>query len=345
MKVQHTEMKLKYTEREVIDLKRKLQPFTYRNELLIVTRSVFKCNIQSKQKLSLPAAPGRYTFHAFGKNVPFHIGTKMGLSRKDLAVGPNNILFGQTLRDIGVCYMDSSKWKSYRGDMKWRDGRLVISRHHSSLLKVGCRSYSNPQDAGYIISIKFNEDGTFTDEKFGKLSYNGTHPGALIFNAMEERMFVCGGWWNKCNLKNAEIHHFETGNVRKLKNMLHVHSCPGIARWDNNGDKIIVAGGFDDTRPNGNQIVEEYDLLKDKWIELPKLNTIQGPYPALWASNGMMICCATTKRNGSAVPRLGAIEMFDPRDNQCKWMEVDTVQNYFGLDDECVYGFNNIIPL
>ena len=347
VKLKHTEMKLKHTEREVIDLKRKLQPFTYRNELLIVTSSdpnhaVFKCNIQSKQKQSLPAAPDIYNFHAFGKNVPFNIGVKMGLSRKDLAVGPNNIVFGQNVDQIGVCYVDSGKWSTYGGELKWRDGPLVTSRHHGSLLKVGCKSDrdSDPQDAGHIISMQFNEDGTFIDEKIGNMSYNGTYPGALIFNAMEERMFVCGGWWNQRYLKDAEIHHLETGNVMKLKKMLHEHACPGVAR---NGDKIVVAAGFDNSIPNGNQIVEEYDMVKQKWIELPSLSTKQSSYPALWESNGIMICCATTINTDFR--RLGAIEMFDPRDHQCKWIEVDTVQNYFGLDSECIRGYNNIIPL
>ena len=120
---------------------------------------------------------------------------------------------------------------------------------HQSMRQVGCPSYGIPvgqaRTAGVIASIKFNQDGTFSNEKNGNMSYPAISPSALILNGIQERLFVCGGWWNNHILKNVEIHHFVTGTVTKLKSMIHRHQSPGISQWDRYTAKIFVAGGYD----------------------------------------------------------------------------------------------------
>ena len=344
----HNQMELETMRNKVNILEDKLQPFMHRNELIIVSsdanRLVYKGNIRSKTNETLPAAPSQYRFHGLGRNIPYDVGIRMGLSRADLVIGPNNIVFGQRSNEIGVYNVGSAKWKSYRGAMKWKNGPMLVSRHHASLLKVGCESMSIPHGqasvGGVIASIKFNENGTFNSDKIGNVSYSAVNPGALILNGMEERLFVCGGWWNNRILRNVEIHHFETGTVRKLKSMIHKHQIPGISQWDRYTEKIIVAGGYSGGR-NCIQYVEQYDMDKDMWIDFPKLNKKHNTCPAVWVSNGIVICCGIEDDNGTK--RLGSIEIYDPRDS--KWVDVGTVHSYFGLPNNRVGGFNNILPL
>ena len=364
VKLKHTEMKLEHNQIELQNnrtelkiLKERLKPYTYRNELVIISsnnnRAVFKCNLDpSKQAQSLPEAPRQYLHHVVGRELPYHSALKMGLNPEDISpFFPNTILFAHNSRHIGVYFTDSAKWKEYHGDLKWINGPLVVSRHHGYLLKVGCveRSISDPnaRTGGHIVKIKFNnQDDSFHVDDMPRMTYSGKWVGALCFTAVEEKLFVCGGYWNNKNLNNAEIHHLANGTVMKLKPMLHAHQVPGVARWDNNGDKIVVAGGSDRRLPNDIQFVEEYDLVKDKWIDLPKLNGKHDRYPGLWSSNGVLICCGTEENDPPTRHcRLGSIEMYDPRDCSNQWRKVDTVQRYFGLDQNQLYGFNNILPL
>ena len=357
MQLEHTQKELKSNQTELKALKERLKPYTHRNDLIIISsndnRSVYKCNLDpSKQTQSLPAAPRQYWYHAVGRELPYHSALKMGLNQEDISpFFPNTILFAHCSNHIGVYFTDSAKWKEYHGDLKWIHGPLVVSRHHGYLLKVGCvdRSISDPNAriGGHIVKIKFDDqDGSFHVGDTSRMTYSAKSVGALCFTAVEEKLFVCGGSWNKKNLKNAEIHNLANGTAMKLKPMLHHHQAPGVARWDNNGDKIVAAGGYDSNLPNGNQFVEEYDLVKDKWIDLPKFNGTHDWYPGLWSSNGVLICCGTENdRTGTTDSHLGSIEMYDPRDCSNQWRKVDTVQRYFGLDQNQMSGSNNILPL
>merc|ERR1712154_456603 len=121
--------------------------------------------------------------------------------------------------------------------------------------------------------IQFNNDGTFTSEKIADMSYSAAFVGTVLLDGLEEQLFICGGDDSRKNVgsikKNAEIHNLCTDTITTLKEMNHRHDCPGVCTWNDNGRKVVVAGGwkpFDPEFKDGNHYVEQYDIEKDVWI-------------------------------------------------------------------------------
>eukprot|EP01084_Bolivina_argentea_P073047 132594_1 len=92
------------------------------------------------------------------------------------------------------------------------------------------------------------------------------------------------------------------------------------------GIQLLLVVGYED-----NKYVEEYDIHKNKWINLPNLNEKHATYPALITSNNVLFCVGGVKRSDN---NLGCIELYDPRDQSNKWIYIDTVQNYFNINQD-----------
>ena len=132
------------------------------------------------------------------------------------------------------------------------------------------------------------------------------------------------------------MYDFERKRWTILKEMNHSHQSGGICEWKDRGNKIIVAAGYDT-----NKVVEEYDLQKNVWIDLPELNNKHPTYPALMTSDNILFCIG----GGSYfVDDLGCIELYDARDSANKWHYVDTVSKYFDLANCGCAGFNSFLP-
>ena len=158
------------------------------------------------------------------------------------------------------------------------------------------------------------------------------------YNVMHgnEKLFVCGGWWNNRNLSTCCLYDFDNEEWSDLRDMNNSHQCPGICEWKQRGNKIIVGGGFPD-----NKDVEEYDMHKDKWVDLPNLNKKHHTYPAILSMDNLLICIGGVH---TANHELGFVEFYDPRDSANKWFYVDTVEKYFDLRQDGGLGFNCILP-
>ena len=152
-----------------------------------------------------------------------------------------------------------------------------------------------------------------------------------------EKLFVCGGWWNKHKSKTCCLYDFGMQQWTDLKNMNHTHCCGGICKWKERGNKLIVAGGWQ-TEHNE---VEEYDMNKNIWIDLPNLNTKHEYYPAVLTVNNILFCIGGVHEGGNT---LGCIEFYDQRDSANKWMYVESVEKYFDLPQQGGAGFNCFLP-
>merc|ERR1712228_362041 len=186
-----------------------------------------------------------------------------------------------------------------------------------------------------ILSIQFNDD-KFKQSILTKMPFLTSYPSSVVFNDSDnEKLFVCGGWWNQSFLSTCSLYDFGNEQWTNLVNMNHEHQCPGICEWKERGNKIVVAGGY-----SNNKFVEEYDMHKDEWTDLPNLNKTYD-YPALVTSNNILFCVGGVDRSHST---LGEIEFYDPRDRANKWIYVDSVGNYFKLSNESGAGLNCCLP-
>ena len=212
-------------------------------------------------------------------------------------------------------------------------GYFSIFTHSAGLLLVGGRDDTKEYIANESIwSIQF-DDGKFKQEVLTKMPYSVSHPSVhIIEERNNEKLFVCGGWWNKGNLKKCFLYNLENGQWTNLQRMKHSHQSGGICEWKERGNKMIVAGGYRE-----NKYVQEYDMHKNEWTDLPNLNKVHATYPALFTSNNILFCVGGARRSSEY---LGEIELFDPRDRANKWIHVDTVEHYFKLSKDSGAGLN-----
>ena len=126
--------------------------------------------------------------------------------------------------------------------------------------------------------------------------------------------------------------------------MNHGHQCAGICTWKQRGNKIIVTAGYQSYQEiTDDKYVEEFDMDKNQWYDLPKLNNKHAAYPALFTLDNILFCIGGVDFEDK---NLGDIELLDSRDSSNKWIFVDSVENYLDIPKQggarfiCFLSFN-----
>merc|ERR1712173_120414 len=140
-----------------------------------------------------------------------------------------------------------------------------------------------------------------------------------LTESSNEKLFICAAGSGS---QKSALYDLENDQWTKLKDMNHRHCGGGICEWEERGNKVIVAAGWND-----NRFVEEYDMHKDKWMDLPKLKWSHDDYPALLTKNNILFCIGGLGNHAG----WGCIELYDPRSPN-HWIWVDTVHHYFDFD-------------
>lgn len=322
------------------------------NYVMVILNSgdLLRCDIVTRQKQSVSAPRrsdrfDRFDFYCLGKNVPSYAAEQIGFDPAEFPIFGGDIVFGRDSKQIGAFSVDSGRWQLYDGQMLWKRGATVWTETRG-LLTIGGESISDPLIADFgrragISSIQLNKDGTFDNGRFrcqAKYYADVIWPGVLVLNQETEKLFICGGWRNPCERSQAEMYNLEDNAIINLKDMNHCHHSPGVCSWENNEQRIVVVGGY-----NENRFVEQYDMVKNQWIDLPKLDAKHGSYPAIWSHGEVLLCCG----GEMASDYLGCIEMLDSRDRSRKWRQIDNVQRYFGIKQIAggSRAFNGILPM
>lgn len=303
---------------------------------LLKQDKAFICNIATKEKKQI-SIPFPATCYSIDFDVGFTDAKKIGFGPKDIHIIENKIVFGISQEKISAYCLNTNKSVSLNGSLPCK--LFYPITHSNGLLLVGGE---DPNDEtvpnGNIWSIHFDEN-KFTQTALTKMPYSTVNPSVLTLNGNgNEQLFVCGGWWDHKALSSCFLYNFENDKWMSLKNMNSALQCAGICEWKVRGNKIVAAAGYPDSK-----IVEEYDMAKDKWVYLPPLNNKHETYPALFPSNNILFCVGGVDKSHD---NLGCVEMFDPRDNAHEWLHVDTVENYFGIENGTGgAGFNCFLPI
>eukprot|EP01084_Bolivina_argentea_P057466 104998_1 len=318
-----------------------LQTMNNKDKLLLLLKSknAYICGIQSgkKQKVEIRSFMNEgYGQYCMGNDIGFSAGKQIGFDAKDINVIGNDIVFGLSNTEISAVGLKTKACKIFTGNISF-DSWVPIYCNKYGLMVVGGQSVNDETIANNkICKIRFNND-KFTTQTVTKLPYSATNPSVCMINDNNNnKLFVCGGWWNGYNLSKCYLYSFNN-EWKELKSMNHCHQLGGICVWKERGNNIIVGGGYTD-----NKYVEEYDIHKNKWIDLPNLNEKHTTYPALITSNNILFCIGGVICGDI---NLGCVEFYDPRDRSNKWIYVDTVQNYFNINQDSGAGFNCFLPL
>ena len=340
-------LQLEFSEQERKKLKLTVNSlvFTHSNKILLFTKSrkAYKCDIGTKQGAVIEGyrRQHKFTSYCIAKNVRFNDCQQMGFEQEDLSVFGNTMAFGVYQHGIGIFLADAEESFSFDGQIPFRSSYPVYSDEHGLLL-IGGRQRANADTANTdVFSVEFDEEDEFSLQKVTELPYKTNRPSALtLLGADGERWFVCGGWWYGQNLKSTHLYMPHSDRWMQLKNMNHCHRSAGICEWKERGNKVIVAAGYGRIE---NHKVEEYDFEKDMWSNLPDLNEKHATYPLMLPSNGLLFCIGGVR--GAEDEDMGCIELFDPRDRANKWIDVGTVEQYFGLPNDTGAGKNCFLPL
>ena len=122
------------------------------------------------------------------------------------------------------------------------------------------------------------------------------------------------------------MYDINTNEWKYIENMNKERSGLSVQKWKEKNNNIICVGGYNDGYPLN--VVEEYDFLKQKWIELP--NTID-----VHRSCGIYILNQIIYVFGSGYhskrDNFGIFEKYDTREREKKWIKIDELSKLFNF--------------
>eukprot|EP01084_Bolivina_argentea_P291847 501646_1 len=252
--------------------------------LLLSSNNAYITGIESgkKQRIKIGCFMSEsHDRYCMGNNIGFNAAKQIGFDTKDVNIISNNIVFGlsEDQNIISALNLHSKTYKSFNGNLSI-NGYMPIycngNGNGNGLMVIGGERNNN------IYKIKFNGN-RFTKQILTELPYSTIQPSICMVN--NNQLFVCGGFrednhYGDVNLTECWVYSFNEDKWKECKNMNYEHQCAGICVWKERGNNIIVAGGHPD-----NKKVQEYDMHKDKWINLSSLKMKHEFYPALLTSN------------------------------------------------------------
>ena len=166
-------------------------------------------------------------------------------------------------------------------------------------------------------------------------------------NYNESQLLIVSGGWNEQNghLKACSIYDFNSCEFHQISDMNIARSSHSLIHWKFR-NKCIVVGGINKNN-FASKSIEQYDLIKDVWTNLPNLNESHGKHPCVWVDNsllyhsynGILCVCGDNNNNNNNHNNnnhnnngLGSIEILDVRDSRNKWQTVTHLSSFFQSD-------------
>ena len=213
-------------------------------------------------------------------------------------------------------------------DFEFNPGHTVIYDNIYGLLAY---------DTNAIYSLSFN-DHEFPQhqtqwgwkEFITKLPADRHYASCIMIKTNDNfrKLFVCHGSSNS----TGNIYDLYKNEWISIKESIPKRRSAGIC-YNNMKQRIYTAGGAFYTE-GVNNIVESYDLMKDKWFNLPNTCLRYDRNPMMWNHNHNLLFIGSICRN--------SLEYIDLRDRRRKWkiivhptkygMRNDEMKNMFGLD-------------
>ena len=154
------------------------------------------------------------------------------------------------------------------------------------------------------------------------------------YNNSDEFILTCMGT-NKNWTKDCEIFNISQNKFIPIREIQNVSKYAGSTYWKNY-NKCVIIGGVNNYGKNNYM----YDVIKNKWINLPDTNDSHKYYPCInieysnkyiKSNNGIIICMGN---NGQYRKDWGNIEFLDVRDNKNKWISVqNNIQKMLNFND------------
>ena len=282
------------------------------------------------------------TIFCISNKVPFANGVSMGFDESNLDFFENTLIFGTTSNRLSIININNKiKRIDYKIDIGCKRFSSVYSNKYGLIIIGGkqCKNNVDIRNESYPISNTSLYQLVIHDEMkknvVTKMPYSAIWPSSCLLD--DYKLFICGGWWNGFDLNNFCLYDFESKKWNNLRLMNHSHQWNGITYWKEK-KSIIVAGGY-----NQNKNVEQYDINKNIWIDLPNLIKEHEKSPLLKTYNNVIFCIGGVTNTNK---NLGFIEFYDTRSNANKWILNGTVEQYLNVKNNATgIGSNCILPL
>ena len=278
------------------------------------------------------------SYYFIGKSVSFTSALSMGFNKNSLSVFENKLLFSTSSKKLSILNMTTKQSINFECKLEHISYSPVYSNNNGCLLIGGrnCNEQKLPNQT--IQRLIIDSDTKKALQKlFTKLPHSVIWPSVYVLdNDYDDKLFIFGGWWNSNDLSSCYMYNETNAQWIKLKNMNKGQQSAGICYWEEK-QSMIVAAGYNTGNYN-----EKYDVTKNLWIDLPHLNKSHPSSPVVVSSNNIIFCIGGAKVGGN---NLGFIEMYDPRNRENKWILVDSVKNYFNIEETSVAGYNSFLQI
>eukprot|EP01084_Bolivina_argentea_P166634 289264_1 len=250
--------------------------------------------------------------------------------------GANNCIYNITTNTMNT--LPPIPKSFYRTYEMWGH-QVLYSMKHETLIVIGSGYNDNEIVVSLPYSIRndFNANCNIEWKELAEIDssqHNRFNMSACLWQN-ESKIFVAGGYTSLCDIYDFEKDEW----IRLDKQLIYGNKYRGIMEWKNRNNNLIIGGGYFDTK-----VFEEYDAIKNKFIELPPSNHCHYFYPMLSVCNymngfinsnyGVLLCVgndgAGSYTSVEGVDKWGYIEFIDVRDNKQKWITIDSLEHLLG---------------
>ena len=172
-------------------------------------------------------------------------------------------------------------------------------------------------------------------DKLPDLSHKKAGLGCCSFERNgNEYIFECCGFGGKTYYNHGNIYDFDSNKWNKLPDICGPGRSVNGCGYDNKNSQIVIAGGYPTKKR-----VDIYRFDKNIWYNIndTQYNHLFNPLVYI-DDNGLIYICGNkrgnTNRNLKEI--FGYIEMYDPRDNSKKWVNVGDILALMGVGDTVV---------